>query len=85
MTSYIDASPNPVEAGGLLTICYTGTYGSDPVVLTLDWTPTGLTPGSVSLTDADPCETIRVPDAATSLLILGPNADSLGVAIKPPA
>jgi len=81
--SNIEATPNPATNGHGLTICYTGEIGSDAVVLTLDWTPSGLSPASVSLTNEDPCETVLVPDAASSLLILGPGADSLGVAIKP--
>lgn len=75
------AHPNPTTQGGTLTICIEGDF-SDPVVVTLAWVPTGLAPATVTLTPADPCETIRVPDAAESLL-LSANGDLLGVGIKP--
>lgn len=66
----ISLSPTSVAPGGNLTICYVDSDAFPlPVTLTLTWTPAGLQPTSITLTASDPCETIQVPDAATSLLI----------------
>jgi hypothetical protein len=70
MSGPIILNPMTVAPSDSLTICYSSSDGFPlPVTLTLAWTPSGLTPTSVDLTEGDPCVTIAVPATADTLVV----------------
>jgi hypothetical protein len=77
----ITATPDPVQHGQALKICYnfTGT-GLTSAELTLDYDPPVPTQ-KITVTAANPCQTVTVPDAATGLIISAPQSQDHGVTI----
>lgn len=75
MTQLITVNPDPPKAGNDLEICYQGT-GLSQITLDIDWTPSGLSPTSVTISFPPGCATIAVPATATEIEITDPTGGS---------
>ena len=79
----LSASPNPVPAGGNLTVCYTfPSDGPDEVTINFDWSPSSVGDFTRTASRSEECVTVTVPDGAISVVLSAPGSSSLSVPVK---